>query len=477
MIDNEEILAKAKEFGISPNNVQRDYIFGWILHGIFQKSELSNHFILKGGNCFRKAYFENTRYSNDLDFSVLNELGEDRIAKELNIVCQSIQEATGVVFELEKTKVENKRGFDPSQKILEAKVYFRDFFGNSDRFNISTKLDITQFDKIFLPTQRRNIIHPYSDRSLCPTTLHCWKLEEMLGAKLKCLLQRRHIVDFFDLIYSVFINRELAVEKSEIISTFLKRTIFSSSPTVAKSLLLDLPFSYFKEVWKKFVVCPKQSAFEFDDGLTHFQSLMGELFSGFSMNRSSLAFFPSKYRTPIMEAGQSQTLLNVVYDGIERPIEPYALLFKTRQDGHSEEYWWVYDRKGGAKSGPGFKWFVNSKVSSIQKTEINFEPQQEILLSKSGEAPENPYFVDPAERRYRVVKRPAFSVRQTRTRSIFGAPRQKKKPGWVYIFQCNYCQKKFRRIKNDSNLNEHKDKYGNRCYGRRGNLVDRKYEY
>lgn len=477
MIQREEILEKSKEFGISPNNVQRDYLFGWLLHGIYNKSDLSKHFILKGGNCFRKAYFESTRYSNDLDFSVLSELSKEKIGSELNSVCQSIQDATGIAFEMEKTKIENKRGFEPSQQILEAKVYFKDFFGNSDRFSISSKLDITQFDKIYLPVQDRNLIHPYSDRESCQASLKCWKLEEMLGTKLKCLLQRQHIADFFDLIYSVFINRELAVEKSEIISTFLKRTIFSPSPTVAKSLLLDLPFGYFKEVWKKYIVCPRQSEFEFDNGLSHFQTLMNELFASFSPNRSTLAFFPSKFRTPIMEAGQSQTLLKVVYDGIERQIEPYALLFKTRKDGHSEEYWWVYDRIGGATSGPSFKWFVNSKVSSIEKTDVKFEPQQEILLSKSGEAPESPYFYNTSEKRFGIIRRPSIGRIPQRTRSIYGISRQKNKSGWVYIFQCNYCEKKFRRTKNESVLNEHKDKYGNRCYGRRGYLVDQKYEY
>lgn len=477
MIQREEILEKSKEFGISPNNVQRDYLFGWILHGLYNKSDLSKHFILKGGNCFRKAYFESTRYSNDLDFSVLSELPKEKIGAELNLVCKSIQQATGIVFEIEKTKIESKRGFDPSQQILEAKLYFKDFFGNSDRFSISSKLDITQFDQIYLPIQDRNLIHPYSDRDSCPALLKCWKLEEMLGAKLKCLLQRRHIADFFDLIYSVFLNRELAVNKSEILSTFLKRTIFSPSPTVAKSLLLDLPFGYFKEVWKKYIICPRQSEFEFENGLSHFQTLMSELFAAFSPNRSTLSFYPSKFRTLIMEAGQSQTLLNVVYDGIERPIEPYALLYKTRKDGHSEEYWWVYDRKGGSTSGPGFKWFVNSKVGSIEKTDEKFEPQQEILLSKSGEAPEIPYFTNSSGRRFGNFRRPTMGYRTQGGRSIFGVTKQKNKPGWVFVFQCNYCGKKFRRAKNDSALNAHKDKYGNKCYGRRGFLVDQKYEY
>ena len=54
-----EIDSKAEELGVHTSNVQRDYVFGWILSGLFQSNNaLSNHLILKGGNGFRKAYFE-----------------------------------------------------------------------------------------------------------------------------------------------------------------------------------------------------------------------------------------------------------------------------------------------------------------------------------------------------------------------------------------------------------------------------------
>ena len=63
MIEKAEIKAKAEEFGIHESNVQRDYVFGWLLAGIYLASELRNLLILKGGNCFRKAYFPLTRFS------------------------------------------------------------------------------------------------------------------------------------------------------------------------------------------------------------------------------------------------------------------------------------------------------------------------------------------------------------------------------------------------------------------------------
>ena len=58
MIYKNEIDEKAKEFEIHPSNVERDYVFGWILHGIFTVSDLKDTIFLKGGNALRKGYFE-----------------------------------------------------------------------------------------------------------------------------------------------------------------------------------------------------------------------------------------------------------------------------------------------------------------------------------------------------------------------------------------------------------------------------------
>ena len=70
MVTDSEIESTAEDLDVHTSNVQRDYIFGWLLAGIYQPdNDLSNHLILKGGNGFRKAYFENARFSDDLKTS------------------------------------------------------------------------------------------------------------------------------------------------------------------------------------------------------------------------------------------------------------------------------------------------------------------------------------------------------------------------------------------------------------------------
>jgi len=58
MIDKQEIDTKSDELGVHVANVQRDYVFGWLLAGLAQpENRLRPSLILKGGNGFRKALF------------------------------------------------------------------------------------------------------------------------------------------------------------------------------------------------------------------------------------------------------------------------------------------------------------------------------------------------------------------------------------------------------------------------------------
>ena len=58
MIEKSEILSKANEFEIHEANVKRDYVFGWLLFGIFTTSNLKDIIFLKVGNALRKVYFK-----------------------------------------------------------------------------------------------------------------------------------------------------------------------------------------------------------------------------------------------------------------------------------------------------------------------------------------------------------------------------------------------------------------------------------
>ncbi len=70
MIDRAEILAVATDLSLTPEVVEKDYVLGWLLAGIYAQPSLAESWVFKGGTCLKKCYFETYRFSEDLDFTL-----------------------------------------------------------------------------------------------------------------------------------------------------------------------------------------------------------------------------------------------------------------------------------------------------------------------------------------------------------------------------------------------------------------------
>lgn len=73
MIDRREILDLAAQTSLTPHVIEKDYVLGWILAGIYAHEELAEKWIFKGGTCLKKCFFETYRFSEDLDFTLRDE--------------------------------------------------------------------------------------------------------------------------------------------------------------------------------------------------------------------------------------------------------------------------------------------------------------------------------------------------------------------------------------------------------------------
>jgi predicted nucleotidyltransferase component of viral defense system len=56
MIGKDEIKQKAFELDIHHANVERDYVFGWLLKSIYENDFLRERLIFKGGNLNRPGF-------------------------------------------------------------------------------------------------------------------------------------------------------------------------------------------------------------------------------------------------------------------------------------------------------------------------------------------------------------------------------------------------------------------------------------
>jgi predicted nucleotidyltransferase component of viral defense system len=399
MISDEEIERKAAEFQLRPLEVQKDYVYGWLLKGLFQRPVLAAQLVLKGGNALRKCYLPDTRFSKDLDFSYRTAVPLDVLEVELREVCSFVSEQTGVKF-IEKISVRHKDLAIPEIEALEARLYFKSFYGE-ENLTLRTQLDITQFDRIYLPVQARPLIHAYSDQASCTATIQCHKLEEILASKLTTLLHRRNPADLFDLLYAIVFRDQFAVRRLEVVTTFLRKSVFERQPSVARDQLRSIPLADFSSMWKS-LVAPVASLFNFDFVLANFQDLVDSLFSlvaapaqpafaltgggGLRLGRPSgrpsvgsagfRNYFASDIRNAIITAGRGRTMIELTYDGYNRLIEPYKLEYYVRKkDGRGLEYFWGWDTTGGRSGKIGIKQFICDKIQSVRSTSRPFQPR------------------------------------------------------------------------------------------------------
>ena len=100
MIDKYEILKTAKMLGLQPTTVEKDYVLGWVLMAIQEHSECQGKWIFKGGTCLKKCFFDNYRFSEDLDFTIMAQdfIKEALMKKILKDAGDWVYEQSGIEF-------------------------------------------------------------------------------------------------------------------------------------------------------------------------------------------------------------------------------------------------------------------------------------------------------------------------------------------------------------------------------------------
>ncbi|MFK4492875.1 putative nucleotidyltransferase component of viral defense system [Bradyrhizobium sp. USDA 336] len=381
---------------ISPQNVERDYVHGWLLREIFAHRRLSNLLVPKGGSGIRKGYLPGTRYSKDLDFSCENALNENQLHSDLSEILEAAKAGSGVQFAMDRTRVAEKNLKIPGVQALEVRIYFKGFYAE-ESVTLRSHLEISEFEKPYLPIQTRPLLHPYSDQAACTGPIRCQKLEELLAAKLTTLLFRRKAQDLFDLFYSIVFSGDFPVSRAEVVRTFLKKSTYDAEAQQARMQLLAVPLQLFRDL-RDDLVTPKASRITFDMIQGRFGSLIEELFElssrwylpalSAAVVRPSLvrafgcggSFIPAA-RQVIIEAGRSLTMIEADYHGVRRLMEPYKLEYKIRKkDNRGFEYFWAYDCTGGRTSGAGIKSFFSEELRNVSATNRSFVPRDQVMF-------------------------------------------------------------------------------------------------
>lgn len=167
-------------------------MLSWILKGVAQHKQLSQSIVFKGGTVLKKIYFKKYRFSEDLDFTLINdEIINEQIFEWFNETFVFIKEEANIPFQI----IDNNEHEDGGINFYISYIGPLGGLGNKKR----VKVDISRSEKLVFPPIMKDVILTYSD--LDKHQLLCYPLEEVLVEKMRSVMQRMQARDFYDIWY------------------------------------------------------------------------------------------------------------------------------------------------------------------------------------------------------------------------------------------------------------------------------------
>jgi len=187
-----EIQKKARAVGVRDQQIEKDYILSWILQGVAMHNELSKVIAFKGGTVLKKVYFENYRFSEDLDFTLIDDsFSNQQIFDYFNEVFEYVREEANIPLEIIDDNEHEDGGIN----------FYISYIGplGGMEANKSVKVDISKSEELQFEPIRKSVFLTYTDQE--EHKLLCYTLEEILVEKLRSVVQRMQARDFYDIWY------------------------------------------------------------------------------------------------------------------------------------------------------------------------------------------------------------------------------------------------------------------------------------
>jgi predicted nucleotidyltransferase component of viral defense system len=188
MISQGEVFAEANRVGVSERVIENDYVLSWVLVGIAD-SPLRREVAFKGGTALKKVYYADYRFSEDLDFTLVEDLPHSDLLEPLGEVLASLLGRVNLSLQLEAAELSAFQ----STSLQISYVGPLGATGAGRRL----KVDFTRGELLLDQPIESRLRSPYSDYpgyAYLPT----YTKEEILSEKLCALVGRREPRDLYD---------------------------------------------------------------------------------------------------------------------------------------------------------------------------------------------------------------------------------------------------------------------------------------
>jgi predicted nucleotidyltransferase component of viral defense system len=474
MIDRREILELAAQTGLNPHVIEKDYVLGWMLAGIYAHEELAENWIFKGGTCLKKCFFETYRFSEDLDFTLRDEahLDPNFLKRVFSEIGAWIYEETGIEIPADQQEFDVYK--NPRGKLsCQGKVSYKGPVSPT-RPLPRIKLDLTADERIVLPPETVEIFHPYSDAPEEGIEVLAYDYVEAFAEKFRALAERTRPRDLYDVV-NLYRNVDARPEQQQFIAVLREKCAFKNiglpqfvdiepqranveagwSGMLAHQLPALLPVASF---WS---ALPEIFGWLQGHNVEPVLPSMPLLGASEAVIRERIIELPTGSRgqsfiETIRFAAANRLLVNIDYrdqkgNRFTRAIEAYSLRRSKAGD--------VLLMAVRAEDGQPRSYRLDS-ILGVTLIQTTFAPRYPIELTPSG--PQS-------------VPQKSQSVQGTTVRKLMHRRAHTNASGPIYVFRCPACSKLFERKNYDGALRTHKTRAGYQCYGTYGTYVRTKY--
>ena len=266
MIGRHEIIDTASSLSLRPQIVEKDYVLGWVLAGIYQHSVLANTWIFKGGTYLKKCIFGTYRFSEDLDFTLKEPAHVDTVflSAAFAEIAEWIYEQSGLDLPAEEQSFEifaNARG-NPS---CQGKIPYRGPIAPGGKNIPNIKLDLTADEHVVLAPVRLPIFHPYSDAPADGIHVTSYAYEEAFAEKVRALAERTRPRDLYDVI-NLYRNIQRRPSPAVLLAVLRKKCDFKGiqvplEPAALESHRADLESAWHQMLGHQLLALPPVEAF------------------------------------------------------------------------------------------------------------------------------------------------------------------------------------------------------------------------
>jgi hypothetical protein len=186
MIAPQVIKKLSREWGPKPDAVEKHYILGWILYGIV-KSSIARSLVFKGGTALSKIHYPSDwRLSEDLDFTVLDDIKWETIIKALSDEVPKIVQRDG------KISITLRKKPHTNPDYLQAKMKYTGPLGPG-----TIKVEISK--EGFVGNTKIELVPNNPDEFDYPEfSVNVYSVETIAAEKIRAILQRGYIRDYYD---------------------------------------------------------------------------------------------------------------------------------------------------------------------------------------------------------------------------------------------------------------------------------------